>query len=147
MCVILSLSCANLVASSYRFSRAVSASWRRLRTCYQTAPCYWRVSICRTLLPAPVRRRGRPSESPLHRLPAGRPPPPPAAGTTPLPPPPPPPPRCRPFDGAMHTQFNSVSRIDRISRGLFPSVFLLLNLIYWYSYLSHSERITLVSGT
>ena len=55
--------------------------------------------------------------------------------------------RSRPYDGAMHTQFNSVSRIDRISRGLFPSVFLLLNLIYWYSYLSHSERITLVSGT
>ncbi|KAF0311390.1 Gamma-aminobutyric acid receptor subunit alpha-6 [Amphibalanus amphitrite] len=55
--------------------------------------------------------------------------------------------RCRPFDGSMQTQFNSVSRIDRISRGLFPSVFLLLNLIYWYSYLSHSERITLVSGT
>ena len=39
-----------------------------------------------------VCRRSGPSESPIHRLPAGRPPPPPAAGTTPLPPPPPPPP-------------------------------------------------------
>ena len=40
----------------------------------------------------------------------------------------------------MHTQFNSVSRIDRGSRVLFPAVFLAVNMVYWYAYLSHSER-------
>lgn len=49
--------------------------------------------------------------------------------------------------GTMHTQFNSVSCIDRISRALFPVVFLLLNIIYWCSYLTHSQRMTLVSGS
>ena len=29
---------------------------------------------------------------------------------------------------------NSVSRVDRVSRIIFPLFFLVLNLIYWYSY-------------
>lgn len=33
-------------------------------------------------------------------------------------------------------RFNSVSKIDRASRIFFPFVFLLINLFYWYSYLS-----------
>lgn len=33
-------------------------------------------------------------------------------------------------------RFNSVSKIDRASRVFFPFVFLLINLFYWYSYLS-----------
>lgn len=37
-------------------------------------------------------------------------------------------------------RFNSVSKIDRISRVFFPFVFFLINLFYWYSYLTKSER-------
>ena len=37
---------------------------------------------------------------------------------------------------------NSVSKIDKISRIVFPLAFTLLNVFYWYSYLSHSERIS-----
>lgn len=37
-------------------------------------------------------------------------------------------------------RFNSVSKIDRASRIFFPLVFLLINVFYWYSYLSKSER-------
>ena len=36
---------------------------------------------------------------------------------------------------------NSVSNIDEISRVLFPLSFLLINLIYWCTYLTHSERL------
>ena len=38
---------------------------------------------------------------------------------------------------------NSVSKIDKISRVVFPATFLTLNMFYWYSYLKHSERIDL----
>ena len=38
---------------------------------------------------------------------------------------------------------NSVSKIDKISRIVFPLAFGLLNVFYWYSYLKHSERIDL----
>jgi hypothetical protein len=38
-------------------------------------------------------------------------------------------------------RFNSVSKIDRASRVVFPLSFLAINLFYWYSYLSRSERI------
>lgn len=37
-------------------------------------------------------------------------------------------------------RFNSVSKIDRASRIFFPLVFFVINLFYWYSYLSKSER-------
>lgn len=37
-------------------------------------------------------------------------------------------------------RFNSVSKIDRASRVFFPFVFFLINLFYWYSYLTKSER-------
>lgn len=37
-------------------------------------------------------------------------------------------------------RFNSVSKIDRASRVFFPLIFLVINLFYWYSYLSKSER-------
>ena len=40
---------------------------------------------------------------------------------------------------------NSVSKIDKISRIVFPMAFTLLNLFYWYSYLSHSQRIGSIS--
>ncbi|XP_072161193.1 gamma-aminobutyric acid receptor alpha-like isoform X2 [Bemisia tabaci] len=41
-----------------------------------------------------------------------------------------------------HTpRFNSVSKIDRISRVVFPICFLIINIIYWYLYLYRSERI------
>ncbi|KAF6199381.1 hypothetical protein GE061_007407 [Apolygus lucorum] len=38
-------------------------------------------------------------------------------------------------------RFNSVSKIDRASRMVFPLCFLFINLFYWYTYLSRSERI------
>ncbi|KAK9508585.1 hypothetical protein O3M35_006114 [Rhynocoris fuscipes] len=38
-------------------------------------------------------------------------------------------------------RFNSVSKIDRASRIVFPLCFLIINLFYWYTYLSRSERI------
>lgn len=37
-------------------------------------------------------------------------------------------------------RFNSVSKIDRASRVFFPLVFFVINLFYWYSYLTKSER-------
>ncbi|KAH8259186.1 hypothetical protein KR026_000494 [Drosophila bipectinata] len=43
--------------------------------------------------------------------------------------------------GKRVPQFNSVSKIDRISRIVFPLLFLLINVIYWYCYLSRSSRI------
>nr|XP_045622071.1 gamma-aminobutyric acid receptor subunit alpha-2-like [Procambarus clarkii] len=36
-------------------------------------------------------------------------------------------------------QMNSVSNIDEASRVLFPLSFLCINLVYWYTYLSHSS--------
>lgn len=38
-------------------------------------------------------------------------------------------------------RFNSVSKIDRASRVVFPLLFLTINLFYWYSYLSRTERL------
>lgn len=38
-------------------------------------------------------------------------------------------------------QFNSVSKIDRASRVVFPLLFLLINVFYWTAYLSRSSRI------
>ncbi|GJQ65250.1 Grd [Trypoxylus dichotomus] len=38
-------------------------------------------------------------------------------------------------------RFNSVSKIDRASRVVFPLLFVTINLFYWYSYLSRTERI------
>ncbi|XP_066590449.1 gamma-aminobutyric acid receptor alpha-like isoform X2 [Prorops nasuta] len=38
-------------------------------------------------------------------------------------------------------RYNSVSKIDRASRVVFPLFFLTINLFYWYAYLSRSERI------
>ncbi|KAI4462496.1 neurotransmitter gated ion channel [Holotrichia oblita] len=37
-------------------------------------------------------------------------------------------------------RFNSVSKIDRASRVVFPLLFVTINLFYWYSYLSRTER-------
>lgn len=38
-------------------------------------------------------------------------------------------------------RFNSVSKIDRASRVVFPLLFVTINLFYWYSYLSRTNRI------
>lgn len=38
-------------------------------------------------------------------------------------------------------RFNSVSKIDRVSRLVFPLSFLAINLFYWFAYLSRSKRI------
>ncbi|CAH1986630.1 unnamed protein product [Acanthoscelides obtectus] len=38
-------------------------------------------------------------------------------------------------------RFNSVSKIDRASRVVFPFLFIVINLFYWYSYLSRTNRI------
>ena len=38
-------------------------------------------------------------------------------------------------------RFNSVSKIDRASRIVFPLCFIIINAFYWYSYLSRSRRI------
>lgn len=37
-------------------------------------------------------------------------------------------------------RFNSVSKIDRSSRVVFPLLFITINLFYWYSYLSRTRR-------
>ncbi|ROT72300.1 putative gamma-aminobutyric acid receptor alpha-like [Penaeus vannamei] len=36
-------------------------------------------------------------------------------------------------------QINSVSNIDEISRVLFPFAFVCINLLYWYTFLSHTQ--------
>lgn len=36
--------------------------------------------------------------------------------------------------------FNSVSKIDKVSRVVFPLLYLIINLIYWVFYLSRSQR-------
>lgn len=36
--------------------------------------------------------------------------------------------------------FNSVSKIDKLSRVIFPLLFFVINLFYWYIYLSRSKR-------
>nr|AOO87783.1 ionotropic GABA-aminobutyric acid receptor [Laodelphax striatellus] len=38
-------------------------------------------------------------------------------------------------------RFNSVSKIDRVSRLFFPVCFFVINVFYWYAYLQRSERI------
>ncbi|XP_039964652.1 gamma-aminobutyric acid receptor alpha-like isoform X2 [Bactrocera neohumeralis] len=43
--------------------------------------------------------------------------------------------------GKRVPQYNSVSKIDRASRIVFPMLFLLINVFYWYGYLSRSSRI------
>lgn len=49
--------------------------------------------------------------------------------------------RHRPHRRRRTPRFNSVSKIDRASRVVFPLLFLTINLFYWYSYLSRTERI------
>ncbi|XP_019882616.2 gamma-aminobutyric acid receptor alpha-like [Camponotus floridanus] len=73
--------------------------------------------------------------------------------TTPTPPPPPPPPPPPSLSSRRTTlstsrrrrrrtpRYNSVSKIDRASRVVFPLFFLAINVFYWYAYLSRSERI------
>ncbi|XP_025153130.1 gamma-aminobutyric acid receptor alpha-like isoform X2 [Harpegnathos saltator] len=61
------------------------------------------------------------------------------------PPPPPPSKRTTPRPGEKRRRrrtprYNSVSKIDRASRVVFPLFFLAINLFYWYAYLSRSER-------
>ncbi|XP_071561086.1 gamma-aminobutyric acid receptor alpha-like [Temnothorax nylanderi] len=70
-----------------------------------------------------------------------------------MPPPLPPPPQPHPPSSKRATssasrrrrrrtpRYNSVSKIDRVSRVMFPLFFLTINLFYWYAYLSRSERI------
>ncbi|XP_011867697.1 PREDICTED: gamma-aminobutyric acid receptor alpha-like isoform X2 [Vollenhovia emeryi] len=61
--------------------------------------------------------------------------------------PPPPPPSRRTTSSTSRRRrrrtprYNSVSKIDRVSRVMFPLFFLTINLFYWYAYLSRSERI------
>ncbi|KAH8261636.1 hypothetical protein KR044_012603 [Drosophila immigrans] len=43
--------------------------------------------------------------------------------------------------GKRTPQYNSVSKIDRASRVVFPLLFFLINVFYWYGYLSRSSRI------
>ncbi|XP_017059050.1 gamma-aminobutyric acid receptor alpha-like [Drosophila ficusphila] len=43
--------------------------------------------------------------------------------------------------GKRTPQYNSVSKIDRASRIVFPLLFILINVFYWYGYLSRSARI------
>nr|XP_022901633.1 gamma-aminobutyric acid receptor alpha-like [Onthophagus taurus] len=38
-------------------------------------------------------------------------------------------------------RFNSVSKIDKFSRIVFPMLFLAINIFYWYSYLSRTKRV------
>lgn len=53
----------------------------------------------------------------------------------------PPPPPQRRHRKKRTPRFNSVSKIDRASRVVFPLCFLAINVFYWVSYLSRSERI------
>ncbi|XP_072758476.1 GABA-gated ion channel isoform X2 [Anoplolepis gracilipes] len=68
----------------------------------------------------------------------------------PRPPPPPPPPLLSSRRTTLSSsrrrhrrtpRYNSVSKIDRASRVVFPLFFLAINVFYWYAYLSRSERI------
>ncbi|KAL9909739.1 gamma-aminobutyric acid type A receptor subunit Grd isoform 1-T6 [Glossina fuscipes fuscipes] len=43
--------------------------------------------------------------------------------------------------GKRTPQYNSVSKIDRASRIVFPILFFIINVFYWYAYLSRSSRI------
>ena len=55
-------------------------------------------------------------------------------------------PICRCVTKAMNDSekmLNSVSEIDRVSRIVFSSTYIVINIIYWYLYLDRSERITL----
>lgn len=60
---------------------------------------------------------------------------------------PPPPPSRRTTSSTSRRRrrrtprYNSVSKIDRVSRVVFPLFFLTINIFYWYAYLSRSERI------
>ncbi|XP_043483253.1 gamma-aminobutyric acid receptor alpha-like isoform X1 [Leptopilina heterotoma] len=57
----------------------------------------------------------------------------------------PPPPKPRVPSRRRHRRvprYNSVSKIDRASRVVFPLFFLTINVFYWYAYLSRSERIS-----
>ncbi|XP_043266670.1 gamma-aminobutyric acid receptor alpha-like isoform X2 [Venturia canescens] len=61
------------------------------------------------------------------------------------PPPPQPPPRIHVSTRRRRRRaprYNSVSKIDRASRVVFPLLFLAINVFYWWSYLSRSERIS-----
>ena len=40
---------------------------------------------------------------------------------------------------------NSVSKIDSVSRIVFPSTYIVINIIYWYVYLDRSERIAITT--
>ncbi|XP_029667947.1 gamma-aminobutyric acid receptor alpha-like isoform X2 [Formica exsecta] len=67
---------------------------------------------------------------------------------TTMPPPPPPPLSSRQTTLSTSRRrrrrtprYNSVSKIDRASRVVFPLFFLAINVFYWYAYLSRSERI------
>lgn len=49
--------------------------------------------------------------------------------------------------GKRTPQFNSVSKIDRASRIVFPLLFFIINIFYWCAYLSRSSRILSQSAT
>ncbi|XP_033218292.1 gamma-aminobutyric acid receptor alpha-like [Belonocnema kinseyi] len=59
-----------------------------------------------------------------------------------------PPPKPRPTHRRHRRvpRYNSVSKIDRVSRVVFPLLFLTINVFYWYAYLSRSERISYTSA-
>ena len=40
---------------------------------------------------------------------------------------------------------NSVSKIDTVSRIVFPATYIVINIIYWYMYLDRSERIAVTT--
>ena len=55
---------------------------------------------------------------------------------------------CRCVTKAMNDSekaLNSVSKIDTVSRIVFPSTYIVINIIYWYMYLDNSERISVIS--